>query len=119
MKRNWQEITRLTQGEEFSVERIRLERSGIAIEGQFELPVLARLRVEDQVFVMAFVKSHGSIKEMERLFGVSYPTIKSRLNRIGAAFEGVEVNPERPSEVLDLLARGEISAAEALERIKG
>ncbi|MFV2021178.1 DUF2089 family protein [Micromonospora sp. LOL_023] len=43
---------------------------------------LAQLSVDDQVFVAAFVRLHGSIKKMERIFGVSYPTVKSRLNRI-------------------------------------
>jgi hypothetical protein len=39
------------------------------------------------VFVAAFVRSHGSIKEMEQVFGVSYPTVKARLNRIAAMLE--------------------------------
>ena len=73
------------------------------------------------VFVMAFVRSHGSIKQMEKLFGVSYPTIKNRLNRIGRQFEFIEVSPPAgpADEVLDLLERGEIGVKEALERLKG
>jgi hypothetical protein len=112
---DWQELTRLTQGQPLLVERVRLAEKGIAIEGSFELPQLARLSVEDQVFVAAFVRSHGSIKEMERIFGISYPTVKSRLNRISASLEFVETNPS-PSraEVLDRLKRGEISAQEAI-----
>lgn len=53
-------------GSRSSIERVRLKDSGIAVEGSFELPHLARLTMEDQIFVMAFVRSHGSIKEMER-----------------------------------------------------
>ncbi len=80
---------------------------------------MARLNADDQVFVAAFVQSHGSIKEMERLFGVSYPTIKSRLSRIGEQLEFVQTNPPpTPGEILDLLQKGEISAQEALERLK-
>lgn len=52
-------------GSRSSIERVRLKDSGIAVEGSFELPHLARLTMEDQIFVMAFVRSHGSIKEME------------------------------------------------------
>ena len=63
--------------------------------GRFELPPLAQLPFEEQVFVAAFVKSHGSIKEMERLFGVSYPTIKNRLNRISAAARSEPVGRDR------------------------
>ena len=77
--KDWQELTKLTQGAALVVERVRL--GDIAIEGAFELPQLARLTLEDQVFVAAFLKSHGSIKEMEQVFGVSYPAVKARLNR--------------------------------------
>ncbi len=115
----WQELTRLTQGREIIVERVRLADSNIAIEGTFELPQLARLNLEDQVFVTAFVRSHGSIKEMEQVFGVSYPTIKSRLNRIAASLEFVDTNP-KPSqaEILDRLNRGEISAEDAIRNLE-
>jgi len=118
---DWTELTRLTQGEPIVVERVRLTRRDVAIEGTFELPQLAQLSGDDQVFVVAFLKSHGSIKEMERIFGVSYPTIKSRLNRIGARLEFVETTPApapQKSEVIDRLQRGEITAAEAIRQLE-
>ncbi len=115
MTQDWQELTRLTQGAVFTVERVRLETSGIAVEGSFELPPLAKLRAEDQLFVTAFVRSHGSIKDMESLFGISYPTVKNRLNAIAALLPFVEVNPPASGrEVLDELGRGEISVEEAV-----
>ena len=116
---DWQELTRLTQGRSIIVQRVRLADTDIAIEGSFELPQLARLNLEDQVFVTAFVRSHGSIKEMERVFGVSYPTIKARLNRIAEGLEFVDTNPT-PSqgEILDRLKRGEISAADAIHELE-
>jgi len=116
---DWSELTQLTQGQPIVVERVRLAGKDIAIEGQFELPQLARLSAEDQVFITAFVRSHGSIKEMEQVFGVSYPTIKSRLTRIAGALEFVDTNP-RPSrvEVLDRLKRGEISAQDAIRELE-
>src|SRR5579864_1836180 len=94
---DWQELTRLTQGERLIVERVRLAGREVAIEGSFELPQLAQLSAEDQVFVIAFLRSHGSIKEMEQVFGVSYPTIKARLNRIAGSLEFVETNPAPPA----------------------
>ena len=119
MGQDWQEVTRLTRGQKLLIERVRLEDSGIAIEGQFELPPLARLDLEDQVFVAAFVRSHGSIKEMEALFGVSYPTVKNRLNRIAGQLEFVTVDLTPDSEgVLDRLEQGEISVQEALEQLE-
>jgi len=101
------------------IERVRLPEKQIAIEGQFVLPELARLSLEDQVFVTAFLRSHGSIKEMEQTFGVSYPTIKARLNRISGLLQFVDTNPS-PSraEVLDRLKNGEVTADEAIRALE-
>jgi len=116
---DWGELTRLTQGKPLVVERVRLAGTGVAIEGAFELPQLAQLSVEDQVFVTAFVRCHGSIKEMERTFGVSYPTIKNRLNRIANSLEFVDTDPAPSrSEVLQRLKRGEITAPEAIRELE-
>ncbi len=117
---DWQALSDLAQGKGFVVERVRMIETDIAIEGAFEPPQLARLSAEDQVFVAAFLRSHGSIKEMEQVFGVSYPTVKARLNRIAGALEFVDLDP-RPSrsEVLERLSRGEISAADAIEQLEG
>ena len=118
--KDWQELTKLTQGSPLVVERVRM--GDIALEGAFELPQLARLTLEDQIFVAAFLKSHGSIKEMEQVFGVSYPTVKARLNRIAGQLEFVDNNPapleSTRSDVLDRLQRGEISAAEAIRQLE-
>ena len=81
MTNEWHELTDLTEDRRFLVTKVRMD-SGISIQGEFELPPLARLRYEDQVFVSEFVRSHGSIKDMEKAFGISYPTVKNRLNRI-------------------------------------
>ncbi len=117
--KDWQELTLLTHGQAIVVERVRLTAKDIAIEGRFELPQLARLTLEDQVFITAFVRSHGSIKEMEKVFGVSYPTIKSRLTRIANGLEYVDSNP-MPSraEILERLQRGEISAQDAIRELE-
>ena len=117
---DWQALSELTQGRQMVIERVRLQDSGVAIEGAFELPRLALLSAEDQVFVAAFVRSHGSIKEMEQVFGVSYPTVKSRLNRIAEALQFVEIDPAPSrSELLDRLSRGEITADEAIAGLEG
>ncbi len=112
---DWQELLRIAQGTPLVIERVRMPEKQITVEGAFTLPELASLSLEDQVFVMAFLRSHGSIKEMEQVFGVSYPTIKARLNRIGGQLQFVETDPS-PSraEVLERLNKGEISADEAI-----
>ena len=116
---DWQELTQLTRGQRILVQRVRIPDKDIAIDGSFELPQLARLGLEDQIFIVAFVRSHGSIKEMERVFGVSYPTIKSRLTRIAGSLEFVETNPTASkSEILDRLRRGEITAEDAIREME-
>src|SRR5258708_5735563 len=116
---DWQELAKLTQGRAIVVERVRIVEADIAVEGCFELPQLARLSPDDHVFVMAFVRCHGSIKEMEKLFGVSYPTIKSRLNRNSEGLEFVETNQPSRADVLQRLKRGEITAEEAIRELEG
>ena len=117
--KDWQELTQLTQGHPIVVERVRLADKDIAVEGSFELPQLARLDMADQVFITAFVRSHGSIKEMERIFGVSYPTIKARLTRIAGSLEFVENNPTASkTEILERLQSGEISAEDAIREME-
>jgi hypothetical protein len=123
---DWQALTRLTGAAPFEIERVRLIDQDVAIEGHFEVPPLARLTAEDQTFVAAFVRCHGSIKQMEKFFGVSYPTIKNRLNRIGARLPFAEIEAEtatdavRPStgELLSRLERGEASVKDVLSQLQ-
>ncbi len=128
MALDWRKLTQLTGEQDFTIERVRTIDDGIAIEGDFAPPPLARLDADDQAFVAAFVHCHGSIKQMERWFGVSYPTIKGRLNRVAGrldfaeVMEGDEVMEGKspatgPADVLDRLERGEISAEEALAEL--
>jgi hypothetical protein len=116
---DWQDLLRIAQGASLVIERVRIPEKQIAVEGQFTLPELARLALDDQIFVTAFLRSHGSIKEMEQVFGVSYPTIKARLNRIAGQLEFIDTNPS-PSraEVLERLKNGELTAEEAIRALE-
>ena len=66
---------------------------GTAVHGDFRLPALARLGSEDQQFALAFILRSGSLKEMAKLYGVSYPTVRNRLDeliaRLGANVEAL------------------------------
>jgi len=117
---DWNDLLRVAQGSPLVVERVRLPELQITIEGSFTLPELSRLSTDDQVFVTAFLRSHGSIKDMEQTFGVSYPTIKSRLNRIASLLEFVEINPApSTAEILDQLNQGTIGPEEAIQALEG
>lgn len=130
MTQDWQRLTAMSAGEPFLIERVRLTESELAIEGRFELPPLAKLAAEDQVFVAAFVRAHGSIKRMEELFGISYPTIKNRLRKLSEQLSFLdpliqhEAAPaaDRPAgrveTLLDGIESGALSVAEALQRLE-
>jgi hypothetical protein len=89
------------------------------METDFQVPALARLSLEDQVFVVAFVRHHGSIKKMEHLFGISYPTVKNRLNALASQLDRSFDVPSPNELVLERLERGEISIERALEELSG
>lgn len=100
-----------------AISRVACPNCRVALEGEFEIPPLAQLKPEDQAFVIAFVRHHGSIKKMEELFDISYPTVKNRLNAIAAALDKSFEAPSPNLYVLEQLARGEISVEEALEKL--
>ncbi len=77
--------------EKLAVKQLRCEACGTEVEGLYTLPALACLSVEDQKFVLAFIKASGSLKEMANLLGVSYPTVRNRLDDVIDRFDSVNV----------------------------
>ena len=127
MIHEWQTLTKMTEGQPLRVTMVYIPDSDISIEGDFKLPPLARLSTEDQLFAAVFLKTHGSIKQMEKFFGISYPTVKNRLNKIAAQLDMVNIDvvieePERDKEermdLLDRLGNGEISLDEAMKGLE-
>jgi hypothetical protein len=92
---------------------------GLKLEGDFEVSALGRLPEQDQVFVVAFLRHHGSIRQMERILGISYPTVKNRLRAIVRRLDETFTAPSPNSVVLEQLSRGEITVDEALDRLEG
>jgi len=81
------------------------------------------LTAEQRDFVVTFLKVRGNLREMERELGVSYPTVRNRLDGVLKAL-GYEVEREAAREedrrqVLAALERGELTAEEAVRRLKG
>ncbi|MFH1700713.1 MAG: DUF2089 domain-containing protein [Candidatus Zixiibacteriota bacterium] len=119
MVNDWQELTKLTGDEEIVVKKVGLISTEIEINGDFELPPLAKLSADEQIFVAVFVRCHGSITQMEKFFGISYPTVKNRLNKISASLDFVEIKPTLDrSDILDRIETGEISVDEALKMME-
>ncbi len=121
MYHSWKKLTDMTDNRSMVIKKVRIPEEELDIEGNFELPPMARLTMEEQLFAAAFIKTHGSIKQMEKIFGISYPTVKNKLNAIGSKldFIDVEINIQSPvSDILDRLERGEIDADQAVKEIE-
>ena len=92
------------------------------IEGQFDLCRFCRLTPEQKLFIDVFIKCRGNIKEVEKELGVSYPTVKNRLedvaNALGHKSEDVPDDGTKRKEILDRVYNGEISVDDALELLK-
>jgi len=67
---------------QLKVKSLVCEQCRTEIQGEYELPALARLSPDDQAFMLAFIKASGSLKEMARLLRLSYPTVRNRLDDI-------------------------------------
>jgi len=89
------------------------------LEGSFEIPALVRLAPADLDFVLRFVKSSGSLKEMAKQSGQSYPTVRNRLSDIIAQLSDNRSSDERRHSILDAIADGTMSVAEAEKKLRG
>ncbi|MBI1756926.1 MAG: DUF2089 domain-containing protein [Fimbriimonas ginsengisoli] len=114
-------------GGELYISELKNEDSGVTIRGRFAIPRYARLDPEQTRFLETFLRCRGMLSSMERELGISYPTVRSRLDSMLDALEIVPVRDEQRREklaekkkkVLEQLEKGEISAAEAKARLKG
>jgi hypothetical protein len=90
----------------------------LRLEGSFTISILSLLPAMDQALMIAFVRSFGSIKKIQEILGVSYPTARMRIAGIIERLDDLMKAPEtRENEVLTLLSQGDISFREAIERL--
>ena len=121
MTHSWKKLKTMTADKKLLISSVVLPDEDVEIKGRFELPPLAELSMEDQIFIAAFIKTHGSIKQMESIFGISYPTVKNRLNRIADSLDIIDVKvdiKESVASVLDRLENGDIDVDQALKEIE-
>ncbi|HHY18263.1 MAG TPA: DUF2089 domain-containing protein [Firmicutes bacterium] len=99
------------------------------ISGMFELCKFCGLSAEHKAFAEVFIKNRGNIREVEKELGISYPTVRSRLESLIRALGypvdsdaqdgfGEARHTKQRKEILDRLSRGEITAAEAARMLK-
>ncbi|MCR4426584.1 MAG: DUF2089 domain-containing protein [Firmicutes bacterium] len=111
-------------GEKLDVTRLACRTCGTVIEGKFDVCRFCQLSNEQKSFVEVFIKNRGNIKDVERELGISYPTVRNRLDAVIAALGYNVEDPEAPDaasrrkSVIDALARGEITADEAVKQLK-
>lgn len=113
---------------DLTVTRLRCKHCDTGIDGNFEASKFSQLSKEHLEFVEIFLKSRGNIKEVERELGISYPTVRGRLDAVLEAL-GYRVEPAaveetnrakqtKRKEILDLLNKGELSSEEAVKMLK-
>lgn len=109
---------------DLEVTRLQCTSCGTAVEGHFEPSRFSRLDPEQLAFLELFLKARGNLKDVERELGLSYPTVRNRLEAALAAL-GFAVEPHqkieagrRRREILDALDAGKIGAEEALRQLR-
>jgi len=105
------------------VARWRCPGCGVGIDGDFVPPPLARLSAEHQEFVEVFLECRGVIRDVERVLGVSYPTVRARLDAVVDALgrvRGVEAIADRDRKsVLRAVAVGALAPEDAVALLRG
>jgi hypothetical protein len=121
---------------ELAVTRLHCRSCGTTLEGDFSVGRFGRLNREQLVLLESFLRSRGNLREMERELGISYPTVRSRVEALvralgfGARAESEAGDePNEPAsepttdgrsreEILQALARHEMSADDAAAAIR-
>jgi len=103
-------------GGKIIIKKVKCRDCEVEFEGDFELPDYV---IDEQVwdFIKLYLKVRGNLKEVERILGVSYPTIRARFEEIRKALGFTEEYDDK-SEIISLLEKGEITAEEALKRLE-
>jgi hypothetical protein len=108
------------------IRELGCSQCGTTVRGQWESNPFQRLSADQQAFLILFVRSRGNLSEVERALGVSYPTVRAKLEELINALADAPTNEEMAEstmplsrrEILDRVARGEVPANEALELLK-
>ena len=105
--------------EELVIGRLICSSCKTQIDTTLAIPPFFRLTQDLQDFVMAFLRCRGNIREVEKLLGISYPTVCKKLDLVNELL-GNQTPPKiSPKEILEMVERGEITAKEAAQMLKG
>ncbi|MEF9960589.1 MAG: DUF2089 domain-containing protein [Cellulosilyticaceae bacterium] len=104
-----------------TVQRLKCQSCQTVIENDFKLSKFEYLSSDQLYFIETFIRCRGSIKEVEKELGISYPTVRAKLDEviISLGFSPKEAKQTKPThDLLDALEKGEISADEAISQLK-
>ncbi|MCK5288331.1 MAG: DUF2089 domain-containing protein [Candidatus Omnitrophica bacterium] len=105
--------------EKVRIKKVECCKCGINFEGEFYTSPVMSLSEEDQSFIELFVLNSGSLKEMAKLLGITYPTVRSKLDQIISNMkEEINRHDEYKAEILEKVSQGKITADKAAEIIK-
>ncbi|HVT14498.1 MAG TPA: DUF2089 domain-containing protein [Fimbriimonadaceae bacterium] len=113
-------------GGDLYVSELASDDSGITIRGRFEIPRYARLDEEQARFLETFLRCRGMLNSVERELGISYPTVRARLDALLGSLDMAPIkeepkkdkSAEKKKQILELLEKGDISAEEAKTRLR-
>jgi hypothetical protein len=112
-------------GENLTVTRLYCRACDSTVEGHFTLGRFYHLAPEQMAFVETFIRCEGKLTRVQEELGMSYPTVRSRLNEVIRAL-GYEVSESKPDIspderrlILEQLAQGDISSEEAVSLLQG
>lgn len=105
------------------VTKLHCPACGTSIEGDFQAERLLSLTPEQRNFVFSFLRNRGNIREMEKELGISYPTVRARLDQVIAALDIEPVQAQSREkltrkEILEMLSRGELTQEQAMDMMK-
>jgi len=112
-------------GGDIVITEIQCSNCHLKMQGEFKPGLFSTLSDDQLTFVRAFLRVRGNLSEMEKVLGVSYPTIRNKLEEINQTLERAEQTPviSLPSNnernaILNKVAAGELDATEALKRLQ-
>lgn len=106
---------------QLKITKLECDHCHTTIENEFELSTLASLSKEQLTFIEVFLKCRGNIKEVEKELGISYPTVRGKLDNIVTSLgysSSKKPKPDR-NKVILMLEQGEITAEEAISILNG
>lgn len=106
-------------GEEMIITSFRCPSCYTEVSGEFETDKFLRLDEDDKKFIELFLQKRGSIKEVGEVLGISYPTVRNRIDKLVEKLGGEVDKEESRLDILNMLNTGEITADQARELLEG